>query len=179
MYTGKVSGSTVKVWDEEQAEEVHTEKYYGKIMEEGHLELSPVEALHLLDREELEIENEGKALERDEAYQKFCSVDEEFDHKYTVYSDLRERGFIVKSGFKFGSHFRVYPRGVNPYTEGDKRERQHTKYLVHAVPENYTMSFQEMSRAARLAQNVRATMLWGVVDTENDVTYYEVERTTL
>ncbi len=29
-----------------------------------------------------------------------------------AYRDLRNRGFIVKSGFKFGTHFRVYERGV-------------------------------------------------------------------
>lgn len=180
MVTAKITDSTVKIWDEEAAEEVHSEKYYGKLMDDGRLELSFSEAFHLFERDELEIGDEsGEELDREEIFQRFSDIDEEFDQKYTVYSDLRERGYIVKSGFKFGSHFRVYPRGVNPYAEGDKRDRQHTKYLVHAVPENHTMSFQEMSRGARLAQNVRATMLWGVVDTENDVTYYEVERSTL
>ncbi len=177
-YTGKLSESRVKVWDEEEAEEVHGEKYYGKLMDDGRLELSPVEAMHLVDRGELEVVEEDEALDREQLFGRFSQMDDEFDQKYEVYSDLRDRGYIVKSGFKFGAHFRVYPRGVNPYAEGEKRQKQHTKWVVHAVPESHTLGFEEMSRAVRLAQNIRARMLWGVVDAEGGVTYYEVERIT-
>lgn len=177
--TGKISDTKVKVWDDEEAEEVHSEFYYGKMIEEeDYLELSLVEALHLMDREELEIVEEEEVLEREDVFQRFSEKDDEFDHKYATYSDLRERGFIVKTGFKFGTHFRVYPRGVNPYKDGPKDEREHTKWIVHAVPEDYTMSFQQMSRAVRLAQNIRAKMLWAVVDSEREVTYYRVDRMT-
>ncbi|MFB6158447.1 MAG: tRNA-intron lyase [Candidatus Nanohalobium sp.] len=168
----------VKVFEEEKAEEIHDEKYYGKFMEDGSLLLSPCEALHLMDRGTV-FRVEGVEMGRDEAYRRFDEIDDEFSYKYPAYSDLRERGYIVKSGFKFGAHFRVYPRGVNPYKSGDKREREHTKYVVHAVPENHTLSFQEMSRAVRLANNIRASMLWAVNDTENEVTYYEVEHKKL
>lgn len=174
MISGKLSDTRVKVWDDEDAEKIHSEKYYGKV-QDGYLELSPVEAYHLFEREEIEIERDGQVLDDQELYEYFASNDDEFDFKYPVYSDLRERGLIVKSGFKFGAHFRVYPRGVNPYTSGSKKQRQHTKWVVHAVPENETLSFQEMSRAVRLAQNIRATMLWAIVDSEEGVTYYEVE----
>lgn len=167
-----------KVFDEEKAEEIHEEKYYGKILDDGSLQLSPCEALHLMERD-VEFVIDGEVLERSEAYEIFCEVDDEFAYKYPAYSDLRERGYIVKSGFKFGAHFRVYPRGVNPYKQGDKREREHTKYVVHAVPENHTLSFQEMSRAVRLANNIRADMLWAVNDTEDQVTYYQVDHKRL
>lgn len=177
--TGKISDTKVKVWDDEEAQEVHSEFYYGKMIDdESYLELSLVEALHLVDREELEVVEDDEVLEREELFQRFSEKDDEFDHKYATYSDLRERGFIVKTGFKFGTHFRVYPRGVNPYKEGPKEEREHTKWIVHAVPEDYTMSFQQMSRAVRLAQNIRAKMLWSVVDSERQVTYYRVDRIT-
>ncbi|WP_414836874.1 tRNA-intron lyase [Candidatus Nanohalococcus occultus] len=179
MFEGKLYSSGVKVFDEDQAEQIHEEYYYGKFLDNGDLHLSPSEAMHLVDREEILIEKNGDELSRDELYDEFEAIDEEFGYKYPVYSDLRERGLIVKSGFKFGSHFRVYERGVNPYTDGKKQQSQHTKYVVHAVPENHTMSFQEMSRAVRLAQNIRASMLWGVVDSEEGVTYYEVEHTSL
>lgn len=174
MITAKLSDTRVKIWDDEDAEEIYSEKYYGKMVED-HLELSPCEAYHLVKREIIEVEYGDEILGDDELFQRFSEIDEDFDFKYPVYADLRDRGYIVKSGFKFGAHFRVYPRGVNPYTEGKKKQRQHTKWVVHAVPENSTMSFQEMSRAVRLAQNIRASMLWAVLDTEEGVTYYEVE----
>ncbi|MFT4892908.1 MAG: tRNA-intron endonuclease [Candidatus Nanohaloarchaea archaeon] len=176
---GKISNTKVKVWNDEEAEEIHSEFYYGKFIdEEGFLELSLVEALHLVDRDELEIVEEDEVLDREVLFQRFSEKDDEFDQKYAAYSDLRERGYIVKTGFKFGTHFRVYPRGVNPYKEGPKEEREHTKWIVHAVPEDHTQSYQNMSRAVRLAHNIRAKMLWAVVDSERQVTYYEVERVT-
>lgn len=174
MIEASLIDSQVKIWDEDEADEIHDEKYYGKKMEEGELVLSFSEALHLIDRNEIVLKDDGEKLSRKEAFEEFGSRDEEFVQKFSVYTDLRERGYIVKSGFKFGAHFRVYPRGVNPYVDGSKGEKQHTQWVVHAVQENKTMAFQEMSRAVRLANNIRAKMLWGVVDTENGVTYYEV-----
>jgi tRNA-intron endonuclease len=177
MFTGKLADSSVKVFDSEEAEEVHGDLYYGKIQDSGELELSPVEAMHLVSRDELEVEKNGEKIGKEELVDYFSDIDEEFDYKYKAYDDLRERGFIVKSGFKFGAHFRVYPRGVNPYKDGPKEKSEHTKWVVHAVPENHTLSFQDMSRAVRLAQNIRAKMLWAVVDSEAGVTYYEVSHT--
>lgn len=168
----------LKVFDEEAAEEIHSEKYYGKILEDGTLQLSPCEAMHLMERD-VRFKLDGEELDTEDAYNRFSEIDDEFPYKFPTYSDLRERGYIVKSGFKFGAHFRVYPRGVNPYKEGDKREREHTQYVVHAVPENHTLSFQEMSRAVRLANNIRADMLWAVNDTEDQVTYYQVDHKKL
>jgi len=178
MVKAEITETSIKIWDGEDAEKVHDELYYGKYVEENYLELSLVEAMHLYERGELDLTEDGEKLSRDQAFQTFSGKDEEFDHKYAVYSDLRERGYIVKTGFKFGTHFRVYPRGVNPYKEGPKEDREHTKWIVHAVPENYNQNYQEMSRAVRLAQNIRAKMLWAVVDSEREVTYYQVGRVT-
>lgn len=177
--TAKLYDSGAKVFDEGEAEEIHEELYYGKFLDSGELHLSPSEAMHLVDREEIEVEKDGEKLSREDLYGKLREIDDEFDYKYAAYSDIRERGLIVKSGFKFGAHFRVYERGVNPYSSGPKSQNEHTKYVVHAVPENHSMSFQEMSRAVRLAQNIRAKMLWAVVDSESGVTYYEVDHRSL
>lgn len=164
------SGAYLK-GEKEELEEVHSEAYYGKF-DDGRLGLSPSEITHLLERELIDV---GESF--DEVYDYYSKHDEEFSEKYAAYSDLRERGLIVKTGFKFGAHFRVYSRGVNPYKE-DKGRKEHTKFIVHAVRENKEMSFQEMSRAVRLASNIRADMMWAVVDSEKDVTYYKVEHTT-
>lgn len=181
MTSGKPSGefveSRVVVRNEEDADQIYEENYYGKYNEDK-LELSLVEAYHLMDRGLLNVLHGEEELSKDDAFSIFSEKDEEFYHKLQAYADLRERGFIVKTGFKFGAHFRVYPRGVNPYEDGPKKQKQHTKWVVHAVPENESLSFSEMSRAVRLAQNIRATMLWAVVDSESGVTYYEVDRLT-
>ncbi|MFB6075530.1 MAG: tRNA-intron lyase [Candidatus Aenigmatarchaeota archaeon] len=167
----------VVVWGEDEAEEVYDVGSYGKVKDD-HLVLSLCEALHLLERKKLIIvDKDGNELNKDDFYRKACEADDEFPQKYTVYKDLRERGFLVRTGFKFGTHFRVYSRGVE-LKRGPKAPKEHTKWVVHAVPENYTCSYPELSRAVRLAQNIRAKMLWAVVDEEDDVTYYEIERIT-
>ena len=89
--------------------------------------------------------------------------------KYLVYSDLRSRGYVVKTGLKFGAHFRVYERGKTPGEE-------HSLYLVHAIPEGSKLTPADLARAVRLAHSVRKRMLFAVVDDEGDITYYSLTR---
>ena len=37
--------------------------------------------------------------------------DKQFYSKQKVHEDLREKGYCIKTGLKFGFDFRVYPRG--------------------------------------------------------------------
>ncbi len=174
----ELTENQIKIWEEDDAREIHDEKYYGKIMDDGTLELSLSEGMSLLEREEITLIYDENQLSKEEAHKEFSSRDSEFDEKYEVYKDLRQRGYIVKTGFKFGTHFRVYDRGVNPYEQGSKSNREHTKWVVHAVTQDNKMGYEQLSRAVRLAQNIRAKMLWGVVDSEKNVTYYETRRIT-
>ncbi|VVB61335.1 tRNA-splicing endonuclease [uncultured archaeon] len=170
----------VVVWNKEEANRIYSEKYFGKWVEEekvSYLQLSLEEAMLLLDRGHIKVNYEGKPLAAQAFYEKCMAVDKEFPQKFTVYRDLRNRGYIVKSGFKFGTHFRVYDRGVNPYKAGTKETKEHTKYNVHAYPENHTLTPQEWSRYVRLSHNIRATALMAIVDEEGDVTYYKIIRT--
>jgi tRNA-intron endonuclease len=99
----------------------------------------------------------------------------QFHPQFVVYRDLRSKGYLVKTGFKFGAHFRLYERGVR-LKRGPKAPHEHTKAVVHAVSEEAAFSLPEMARAVRLAQNIRATMWWAIVDKEGDVTYYQLAR---
>ncbi len=168
----------VVVWNREEGEKIFKEKYFGKWIEEDnvvYLQLMLEEAMMLLERGYIKIFKNEKELSVQEFFRICCSIDPEFTYKYTVYRDLRQRGFIVKSGFKFGTHFRVYERGVNPYKTGEKSPREHTKFNVHAVPENIDWSLADLSRFVRLSQNIRARPLLAVVDEEGSVTYYIVK----
>ena len=153
----------VIVEDEAEASRLQ-QRGFGKVLGKK-LELSLLEALYLMERESLQVTIGRRALEPKEILAK---GEEEFLLRYKVYRDLRERGYIVKTGFKFGAHFRVYERG--------EFLTEHSKYLVHAVPENYVVPFPELSRAVRLAQGVKKVMVFAVVDDEGDITYYTVDR---
>jgi len=161
------------IWDKKDAKELFESGWYGELFEDR-LELALVEAALLLERKKIEIKKGRKKLSFEEFFKYCLKVDKRFHTRYTVYRDLRERGLPVRTGFKFGCDFRVYERGVKPIKKGPKAPHEHTKWIVFCVPEDYTCSFQELSRAVRLAHNIRANMLWAVVDNEGDCTYYSI-----
>ncbi len=87
---------------------------------------------------------EAKYLSDEGKMKNSIEVDKE---KYSVYKDLRNRGLIVKSGFKYGTHFRAY----------EKSMEEHSRYLVHVISGREEM--QRISRATRVAHGVRKDLL--------------------
>jgi tRNA-intron endonuclease len=150
------------------------QRSYGR-HEEKRLELSFVEALYLVEKTRITVKKGVKKLGFNELMEFGLEKDKRLHEKYVVYRDLRDRGFVAKTGFKFGCDFRVYQRGVG-VKKGPKTASEHTKWIVYTVPEDYACSFAELSRAVRLAHSIRAQMLWAIVDNEDDVTYFEVVR---
>jgi len=176
MLEGELIEHRVAVFEKSDEIDDLLESGYGKWLDDR-WELALVEAMYLMNREKLEITKNKKKMSK-EAFLKYCKKNERnFHARLIVYTDLRERGFLVKTGFKFGCDFRVYDRGVK-IKKGPKAAHEHTKWVVHAIPEEFTCSFPELSRAVRLAQNIRTEMIWAIVDSESDVTYYSIKRIT-
>ena len=155
-------------------EQVYEPGFYGKLLGDR-IELALIEALLLLKRGRIKVLKDNQPITFQDLYNHAVSLDKRFPERYRVYEDLRERGLLVRTGFKFGCDFRVYERGVQ-LKKGPKSAKEHTKWIVFTVPEDYTCSFQELSRAVRLAHNIRARMLWALVDNEGDCTYYQITR---
>ena len=151
-----------------------SEKSYGKASVKS-LELSIVETLYLLSKERITLKKGTAGVGFEKLLSDGMKLDKRLHEKYVAYSDLRDRGLVVKTGFKFGCDFRVYKRGVSA-RKGPKGAGEHTRWIVYVVPEDYACAFQELSRAVRLAHSIRARMLWAVVDNESNVTYYEILR---
>lgn len=183
IWEGELVETRVIIWDTD-AVSLYDESGYGKLLPEekpNRVELELVEAAYLLEKEKLKIvkkeDGKKKKIELKDLIDIATKSVNEFHPQFIVYRDLRERGYLIKTGFKFGSHFRVYERGVK-LRRGPKAEHEHTKWVVHAVAEESAFSLPELSRAVRLAHNIRATFIWAVVDKESDVTYYNVQRLT-
>jgi len=173
VFKAELDAEKVIIWDKE-AKKLFEDGWYGELSE-NRLELSLVEAMLLLERGKIEIvKNKKKKISSKEFYEHCLKIDPRFRVRYIVYKDLRERGLPVRTGFKFGCDFRVYERGVSPLKKGPKAAHEHTKWIVFCVAEDYNCSFHELSRAVRLAHNIRANMLWSIVDSDNDVTFYSV-----
>ncbi len=148
-----------------KAEKLNKKSYYGRMVN-GKLELSLIEALYLFSKDKITIFDEEKELSGEEITN--LVQEKKLYGKYLVYQDMRNRGYVVKTGFKYGSEFRVYERGKTP---GDG----HSDYLVKVISENYNLNILDFSSYVRVAHGVNKKLLMAVVDEEGDITYYNVE----
>ncbi len=160
---GKVLDNRVLV---EEGYEHLKEKGFGEEREEG-LVLSLYEAFYLLQKGKLVLDMGEEAFLRHAS-----SVEEQFLARYAVFKDIRDRGYVVRTGFKFGTHFRVYPRGKKP-------GEAHTQYVVYVLSEEQRFEPADIARLVRVATGIRTKLLFAMVDSENDVVYYKIERVGL
>ena len=149
---------------------------YGSVRDDG-LYLAPEEALHLLKKGRLEIFEGKKVVDFDKLLRLFKKIYSDIFIRYQVYRDLRERGLVVRSGLKYGTHFRVYERGVRP-KRGAREPWEHAKFLVHGVSEGEKYSLVELSRFVRLSHSVKKRLWLAIVDSEGDITYFQFTRVT-
>ncbi len=161
---GKLIESQVVFEDEDEGSRLHSKGFYGKIKDKK-LYLNFLEALYLLEKEKIEVEYKEKLVTFSELLE-MARSEAEFDIRYFVYKDLRDRGLIVKTGFKYGCHFRVYRRGPE----------EHAEYLVHVIPEKREFQTYDIVKHCRLAHSVNKAMIFAFIDEEGDITYYAVER---
>ncbi|MFX1294900.1 MAG: tRNA-intron lyase [Promethearchaeota archaeon] len=111
-------------------------------------ELSLIEAYYLLSREEITIYHvkEDKYLTANEFYEIAKIIHHKFEEKFTIYKDLREKGYVPRPGLKFGADFVVYKKGPG---------LEHSPFIVHVLPHDSKITAIDMVRAGRLATSVR------------------------
>jgi len=83
-----------------------------------------------------------------------------FDDMYSVYEDWRARGYIVKSGFKFGTHFRIYFPGASPVRS--EAQWMHSRHVIHVFSRKSKMIISEWARAIRVAHSVKKTFILAI-----------------
>lgn len=117
--------------------------------------LDVLETLFLMEKGKLKITNSNLKKVRAAAEERI----EYFSDLYNVYSDWREEGYVVKSGFKFGTHFRIYLPGAGPL-KGE--EWVHSKHVLHVFPRKCKMLISEWARAIRVAHSVKKTFILAI-----------------
>ncbi|MBM3229501.1 tRNA-intron lyase [Candidatus Parvarchaeota archaeon] len=84
----------------------------------------------------------------------------DFDLMYAVYEDWRLAGYVLKTGFKFGCHFRLYLPGASPKADGEKW--MHSKHVVQVFPRANRLLISEWARAIRVAHSVKKTFILAI-----------------
>jgi len=159
----------VIILDKKNGKKLFQEEFYGKPFGIG-FQLSLIEALYLLNRDFLEIHQADIGKKFDfKSFKKYVQNKEpDIDLRFDIYKDLKNRGFILKTGFKFGTHFRAYSK---------KPDLIHAEYLVHVIPKNYESIWSDFSRAIRLAHSVNKEIIFAIPQLKkNEIVYIKIGR---
>lgn len=153
--------------EEDLARDLYSSSRFGELKDKR-MQYSLVEGLFLLEKNKMIIlDGRGKEINVDKFLRLARKVEPNFWTRYCVYRDMRNRGYIVKTALKFGADFRVYDRGVKPGED-------HAKWIIYPVHEGETLTWYDFAAKNRVAHSTRKRLLLGIVDDENDVTYYEI-----
>ena len=92
--------------------------------------------------------------------------DQEIFTKFTIYRDLRTRGYVVKDGFGFGSDFLVYERG-HYGTKG-------AKFLVFGMSEGHQERMGRIQKRVKKITQMDKEPIVAVVERRGEVIYYRI-----
>lgn len=145
---------------------LHNKSFFGEI-KDSRIVYNLYEALYLVETKKAAVIASNKTLSLSEIIKKYAKKDKNILQKYLVFKDLRNKGHILKAGLKFGVDFRCYEKGERP-------SREHAKYLVYIINEKKKLDIKDFCSKARIAHSTNKILLIAIVDSEEDITYFEV-----
>jgi tRNA-intron endonuclease len=173
VVTAELLGTHIVVWNPQDGSALYKEGFFGQPISirkpktfdfNCPVELSFLEALYLLEKQRIALvdEKSRSQISVQQLREYATKVYDEFDDKYLVYKDLRNRGYIVRPGLKFGADFGVYQHGPGI---------DHAPFIVHALPKGTTINPIETVRAGRLATTVRKKFIIATISPSGTVNY--------
>jgi len=145
---------------EKEGKLLYEQSGYGRPIGTG-LRLSPAEALYLVHRGKIEVPDHTF-----DTLLTLFSQDSGFIRQFLVYWDIRERGYAIQTG---PQDFRVFRRGHRP-------GRGESLYMVRVISERDLIDFSKIHSDLCATAHMRKQHVIGVVDDENEITYYEIKR---
>lgn len=141
--------------------------FYGE-KTNNQLVLIPFETLYLVERGKIGVCSEdGKFLSFNELIHYFLKYDPYIWIKYMVYSDLRQRGYIVKGGFG-NITFRVYEKGA---VVG----RDVAKMVICIVVEGKPISLHEIKDLVLTSKSIKKDLVLAILNSQGEISYYSVK----
>ncbi|HDD26545.1 MAG TPA: tRNA-intron lyase [Acidilobales archaeon] len=170
---GFLVGSRILIFDEAWAKKLYELGVYGKPFGirkpksvedvKAPLELSIVEATYLVEKGVMKVfRGDGSEVGVNDLLEIGRKVIPNFDDLYIVYKDLRERGFIVRSGLKFGADFAIYT---------ERPGVQHAPYLIKVFKGFDKVDPIDLVGLGRLSHSVRKRLILAVITPSNEIKY--------
>ena len=142
-------------------------KGFGEI-ENKKLFLKSFETLYLLYSKRLILKKNKKQIDFD-IFMNICQkTDSETLTKFLIYRDLRNRGYVVKDGFGFGSDFRVYERGHY----GEKG----AKFLIFGLNEGQQEKMGNLQKKIEEITQMGKEPIIAVIERRGEVIYYKINK---
>ena len=169
---GTLLGGNVVVFESEALLKFFQREFIGQVRGATH-QLSLVEGVFLIRKGMLNVVlPQGKGAKGEyitfEEFMEFAKCYETgLSQKYALYEELKERGLIVKTGFKYGAYFRAYR---------DNPEESHAEYLFHLLSSQGGTSWPGISRSVRVAHGVRKKMIFAFWKETEEIKYLMVQR---
>ncbi|HXV51531.1 MAG TPA: tRNA-intron lyase [Nitrosopumilaceae archaeon] len=163
------------VWNIKDSQKLFMEGYFGKPIGISKPKLNEInvplildliEGFYLLQKSKIKIYRDKKVVTEKEMLEICRKEHHNFDKKYAVYRNFRNKGYIVNPGIKFGCDFAVYQKGPGI---------DHAPYLVQVYNRNEPISSTDIVLAGRLATTVRKQFILAIPHGENDVDYLALD----
>ena len=166
MAYGKLISNQTCIADKALVRELE-QKGFGSMQKEG-LFLESFETLYLLYNNKLVLQKNKRSID----FNSFISLCQKTDHdiltKFLIYRDLRNRGYVAKDGFGFGSDFRVYERGQY----GEKG----AKFLVFGLNEGQQEKMGNLQKKIEEITQMGKEPIIAVIERRGEIIYYKINR---
>jgi len=161
---GELVENRIVIWDLEQSRNLFKAGFYGKPLGipkpkdaefNTPLILDLIEGYYLAKNDRLTIyqRNEHNLISV-KRMNVICKNEyADFDSKYLVFTELRDNGYVVSPGIKFGCDFAVYEHGPGI---------DHAPYLVQVVRPDDMLTATAIILAGRLATTVRKQFILAI-----------------
>ena len=163
------------VWDIEDSKKLFSQGYYGKPigiskpkLEEINvpLLLDLIEGCYLLEKKKISIYKTKKKVTIKKMLEICRNEYDDFDKKYLVYKNFRNKGYIISSGIKFGCDFAVYQKGPGI---------DHAPYMIQVYNKKDPITTTGVVLAGRLATTVRKQFILAIPGKKDKVDYLALD----
>ncbi|SRR5690606_4356321 len=163
MINGRLVGNRIVIWDVPDSRTIFGSGYYGKPLGipkpkgtdfDAPLVLDLIEGCYLVEKNKLKVSQiDGKSVPFAEI-KRICKKQYvDFETKYFVFQNLRDKGYIVTPGIKFGCDFAVYEQGPGI---------DHAPYLVQVYRPVDDLTATGVVLAGRLATTVKKQFILAI-----------------
>ena len=159
---GELIDNRIVVWNIRDSKKLFTSGYYGKPIGIAKpkfdeinvpLILDLIEGYYLLQNSKIKIIKTKKKVTEKKMLDICREEYHNFDKKFIVYKNFRDKGYIVNPGIKFGCDYAVYQKGPGI---------DHAPYLVQVYNRNDSISSTGVVLAGRLASTVRKQFILAI-----------------